>query len=385
MTISGIVSEFNPFHNGHRHIIDKMNKESDCVIAVMSGNYVQRGDPAVFSKYLRTKAALLCGVDLVIELPSPWSAAGAEGFAFGAVSVLQRAGINALYFGCEYPDIGTLIAIAEADRNLPVNAKPNETFAKARERALSETLQFDCSKILNSPNCNLAVSYIKAKDRLGADFSLHPVQRIGTAHDSGQTIADISSASYLREHIENGVLFDEFVPKESVELYKSAMFSGQYLNENHFKLAAFLKLRAMTDFSNLPDLSEGLENRLLKAVKDSKSYDDVISAAKTKRYTEARIRRLVLSAFLEADRQLFKKTVPYLNILGMSKRGEAQIKRIAANAKIPLIYSGKPSFPLDKEGEILLNKEVVRNNIYSALLYNPGPSYEDLTNGVIKI
>ena len=111
----------------------------------------------------------------------------------------------------------------------------------------------------------------------------------------------------------------------------------------------------------------------------------MINATKTKRYTEARIRRLVLSAFLEADQQLFKKAVPYLNILGITKRGEAQIKRIAANAKIPLIYSGKPSIPLDKESEILLNKEVVRNNIYSALLYDPHPSYEDLTNGVIKI
>ena len=385
MTISGIVSEFNPFHNGHRHIIDKMRKESDCVVAVMSGNYVQRGEPAVFSKYLRTKAALLCGVDLVIELPSPWSAACADCFAFGAISVLQQAGIHALYFGCEYPDIETLTAIAKADQNLDVSAKPNETFAKARERALSEKLQFNCSEILNSPNCNLSVSYIKAKDLLGADFSLHPFQRIGTAHDSSQTNANISSASYLREHIENGVLFDEFVPKETVGLYKGAMVSGQYLNKQHFKLAVFLKMRAMTDFSRLPDLSEGLENRLLKAVKCSKNYDDVINATKTKRYTEARIRRLALSAFLEADQQLFKKAVPYLNILGITKRGEAQIKRIAANAKIPLIYSGKPSIPLDKESEILLNKEVVRNNIYSALLYDPHPSYEDLTNGVIKI
>ena len=385
MTISGIVSEFNPFHNGHKYIIDKMRKESDCVVAVMSGNYVQRGEPAVFSKYLRAEAALLCGVDLVIELPSPWSAAGAEGFSVGAISALQQAGINALYFGCEYPNIDTLTAIAKADQKIQINAKPNETFAKARERALSEELQFDCSKILNSPNCNLAVSYIKAKDLLGADFSLHPVERIGAAHDSGQTNADISSASYLREHIENGVLFDEFVPKETVGLYKGAMVSGQYLNRQHFKLAAFFKLRSMTDFSKLPDLSEGLENRLFKAVKCSKSYDDVINVTKAKRYTEARIRRLVLSAFLEADQQLFKKTVPYLNILGMTKRGEAQIKRIAANAKIPLIYSGKPSIPLDKESEILLNKEVVRNNIYSALLYDPAPSYEDLTNGVIKI
>lgn len=385
MTISGIIAEFNPFHNGHQHIISKMKEQSDCVIAVMSGNYVQRGEPAIFTKYLRAEAALLCGVDLVIELPTPWSTGGADSFAYGAVSILMNAGANALYFGCEQKNIDKLIAVAKADINLVVNTAPNETFAKARERAISEELGIDCSDILGSPNNNLAVAYIKAAEVLGADFRLNPVQRIGAEHDSRVFTRTVCSASYLRENIENGLLLDEFIPSKANTLYKVAMQSGQYLNRSNFKFAAFLKLRAMYDYSKLPDLSEGLENRLSKAVKLSRSYDEVLKSAKTKRYTEARIRRLILSAFLDSEKSQNKVPVPYLNILGMTKRGEAQIKRIANSAKIPLIYSGKASFPLDKDGEILLNKEVIRNNIYSALLYSPRPSYEDFTNKIIKI
>lgn len=383
MQIAGIISEFNPFHNGHKYIIDKIKEENDCLVTVMSGNFVQRGEPAFLDKHPRAHAALKSGVDLVVELPSPWSASFAGNFAFGAVSLMKELGINSLYFGSETSNVDELEKIAEIDAEIKPGLFGGVTFAKARQNELSKIKDVDIS-ILKGANNNLAIEYIKARNKLECDFQVKCFERMDAQHDSEIKSDSICSASYLRSNFtsENAL---KYIPVEAYSITNNEISNGYYLDYDKFQLAVITYLRRFKNFESLPDISEGIENKLKKEILNAKDYNELIFAIKSKRYPLARIRRLVLSAFLEIDDEYTLEPVPYINVLGMTKRGEEIIKAIASTSPIPIIMSGKSSKPLDNKAELLLNSEYIRNDVYSSLLKNPYPCGRDFKSRIIKI
>lgn len=387
MQICGIVAEFNPFHNGHQYIINKIKASDNCILSVMSGNYVQRGEPSQFSKFLRTKAALECGVDLVVELPSPWSSSCAQNFSYGAISILKNCGINKLYFGSEIGNIEVLRNIAQEDRHLKLSEsqlKSGKTFAQLRQSALSEILGTNCDAILKGSNNNLGIEYLKAMLDLECKFEAETISRCGTHHDSHHTSGDICSASYLRELIESDSSIDDFIPCNVSELYNEAINEGKYTDYSFYRRTAFSSLRRFENFEFLPDISEGIEMKLLKELRNANSYEELMNSVKSKRYTLARIRRLLLSAYLNLDSEWFLKEVPYINVLGFTPKGEAALKQIAEVSKVPIVVSCKPNRTLTSKAQKLLNDECLRNDLYMSLLFSPSPCGSDHTNGLIK-
>ncbi len=383
MKVSGIIAEFNPFHNGHKFIIDSAKRTSDCVIAIISGNYVERGTPACFSKFIRARAAIENGVDLVIELPSPWSTSFAQNFAFGGISLLKELKVDNIVFGCENDELNKLEKLAANDEFV-LNKEFKGTFASARQQAIENKLGNEYSKLLETPNNNLAIEYIKAAKHLCYDVHFQAIKRVGVEHDDTAVTDNLASASKIREMLKNGDNIDLFVPPSACNIYKTALKNNEFLCDEKFSNAVISQLRRFNGYNNLPELSEGIENRLQKAIITANNYNDLLDLIKTKRYTLARVRRLVLSAFLELDCNWLHKEVPYINVLGFSNMGEKHLKEISEGLSKPLIFSMKPNKPLDKQVELLLNKECERNDIYMSLLYNSQPCKSDYTHKIIK-
>lgn len=334
----GVVAEFNPFHNGHAALCKAARERgAQEIIAVMSGNFVQRGEIAVSDKHVRAQAALCSGVDLVLELPLPWAMAPARRFALGAVSILKETGcVDALCFGSECGDMALLREVAEALESDRVQAEITQrlaggmTYAKARQLAVEAVFGAAAGLCLSTPNNTLAVEYLRQAISLGWDVDAVTVKRVGSGHDSGNPVGTMASASYLRGLNEVGQ-WASFVPGEAMEAYREAASKGLLpAKQERLEIAVLSQLRRMTpeESAILPDLSEGLENRLLKAVRSATTLDELLEAVKTKRYTMARIRRLVSSAFLGIQTRHIVGTPPYIRVLGCNDRGTALLSRM---------------------------------------------------------
>lgn len=330
MAVFGIVAEYNPFHNGHAYQINKIKQSGDhAVVVVMSPNVVQRGDFAMLSKWTRAQAALLCGADLVIELPSSFALATAERFAYGAVKCLDLLGcVEFLCFGSESGNIDNLTAAASLsdDENIKAEMKKllseGMTFAKARSLAVSNQ-NSDAALSLCNPNDILAVEYIKSLKKLNSKIKPYPILRKGVEHNSDEVCENIASASYIRQNFDLEKV-KNFVPQKAFELYESAVKNGERSNGiRQLESALILRLRTMSkeQIAELPDISEGLENRILRASKESTSFEELCEKIKTKRYTLSRIRRILMYALLDFSKDMMTNEIPYLRVLGHNGKG----------------------------------------------------------------
>ncbi len=369
MNILGIVAEFNPFHSGHAYLTDKARESGAThIVCVMSGNFVQRGDVAICSKKARAEMALRSGVDLVLELPVIYATATAQSFANGAVSTLDALScVNQLAFGSECGDTKALETIAAALCDDSVSRRTREilqdgvTFAAARQQALT-----DCGydgALLRNPNDTLAVSYIEALNALSSNITPYAIKRIGVAHDGGASDR-FASASHLRGLISNNDSIADFVPKSTLEIIEREIASGKApMSIDKLEMAMLARLRSMApnEMAALPDISEGLENRLYKVVWEHSSIADILDAVKSKRYTHARIRRIVLSALLGIDAELARLNPQYIRILGMNERGREILS--AAKPTLPIIARAKDADKISPEGKILLSAEQRADNL----------------------
>ncbi|MBO7217212.1 MAG: nucleotidyltransferase family protein, partial [Clostridia bacterium] len=319
--IAGIVAEFNPFHNGHKYLIDCAKSDGHAVYTVISGNFVQRGDVAIISKFERAKQALLCGADIVCELPCPWSMSTAENFAFGAVSQLNSLGIEFLYFGSECGDSDLLVKTAdvvssEAFNNL-VGEKlsSGKTFAAIRQEILSEIAP-NSVKVLENPNDTLAVEYILAAKKINPSIRFKAIKRIGAGHNDLASRDNFSTATLIREKIKENDLdyIKQFVPPEAQYMILAGNISD--IRNIESGVLAVLRTKTIEELRARPDISEGIENGLYNAIRHATTLDELYMSVKSKRYTLARIRRMVLSAFIGIDNSFFKKEPPYTRILG---------------------------------------------------------------------
>lgn len=325
MITSGIVAEYNPFHNGHKYMIEQVRaKGATHVVAVMSGSVVQRGDVAVFDKHFRAQKAVENGVDLVIELPFPFSCSSGEVFARSAISILSGLGdevINHLAFGCECDDIDLLIKAADAS----IELKDNELVRKRLSKGLSypvsvcqtacEMYGNDVGNVLKSPNNTLAVEYIKAAKEMMPNAEFIPIKRQYAEHDSSQTFEGIASASYIRE-----LIYD----KNSTELFcpYSIENSSQFFLENMEREILFrLSCGEKADFEKLSDCSSKLADKIVKVMSECPdSLNKFFELCKSKDLTMARLRRVIMHYILDA-RKCDIISPPYARILAFNKRG----------------------------------------------------------------
>lgn len=350
MSVIGIVGEYNPFHYGHKHHIKETIKQmgEDCpVVCVMSGDFIQRGEAAVYSKFARAEAAVKSGVDLVLELPLPWTLSSAEGFARGAVGLLGATGVvTHLSFGSECGEVTPLASLAELlmnplfinDIRTELSSDEGIPFALARQRAAAKKVG-ELAGQLETPNNILAVEYIKAIYDQGLSMTPVTVQRFGSGHDSTAESGP-RSASEIRRALANGADIARSVPDSAYEIYlrEDKLGRGPVLSDN-LETAILSRLRMLDDaaFASLPDAAEGLNNRLARAAREECGLDAVLAAAKSKRYALSRIRRMTLCAALGIKAEDAQGIPPYARVLAASERGCALLREMSVKSKVPVI------------------------------------------------
>lgn len=385
MRIAAVIAEFNPFHTGHRLLLRRCREEAgaDCVVAVMSGNFVQRGEPACLDRRVRAEMALRCGVDLVVELPLPYAMATAERFSFGAVSLLRRlGGIDLLAFGSESGELESLLEAAGAVEQAERSGRFRELlsggigFAAARQRALEELL-CEKSALLREPNNALAVEYLRQLK--GQDVPIKPftISREGAGYHSGEPAGGYASASMLRRALwENDMEpLQCYTPKESWDILRIALEKGQAAMPRLGERAVLARLRTMprNALADLPDCSEGIENRLWKAVREACTVEQLCDMMKTKRYSMARVRRLAYAAFLGIDGALCREEAPYGHVLGFTPAGAAVLSRWKKTAKIPVSHSLRQLEQLGGVAGRFAQLEGRADDLYSLFLPCPRP------------
>ena len=334
MNITGIICEYNPLHRGHKKQLDILRSQDPDggIVCLMSGNFVQRGAPAVFDKMRRAKAAISCGADLVLELPVTAALSSAEGFAAGGVQILSPL-CDQLCFGAETPDAEILIKTAQCLLSeafscaLKTELEKGLSFPAARQAAL-ENMGIDAS-ILSQPNNILAVEYCKAI--LAQNSNMQPVviHREGGYHD---TLPDKEnpSATALRDLIQKSGNWQDYVPEEAAACFADAPIHTLQTGER----AILAKLRTMTEyeFSQVPYGSEGLWRKLMRATRSENTLEDIIVATKSKRYTRTRIDRMILCAFLGITDEILSAPVPYVRVLAFNNKGRGILKKAKETA-----------------------------------------------------
>lgn len=379
MKILGIITEYNPFHNGHLYHLFKAKEitRADYVVAVMSGNFLQRGEPAIINKWARTKMALNAGVDLIIELPFVFSTQDANGFAFGAVKLLDSLQIiDYLCFGCETDNLDTLCSISnflhiepQKYKELIVyNSRNGYEFPKARSQALCEYHRIfgidglekisplELSKLLKYPNNILALEYIKHLLNLKCKIKPIAIKRIGASYHQKNIKGKISSATSIRYEILNNlsspktdlfILNDKIkstIPPSGFSVLERELREGRgpiTLDSYRQYILATLRRMSLEDISRIQGVTEGLENRIKKASLKSYSVEQLINSIKTRRYTRTKIQRIILHIMMNLSKEditIFNKYGPlYARVLGFSKKGKTLLRAIKKNSSMPLI------------------------------------------------
>ena len=327
----GIIAEFNPFHNGHKYLIDNVKKmyPESIIIAVISGNFTQRADSSIMNKWDKTKVALLNGIDLVAELPYEYTVNGADDFAFASVKILNELKIDTLVFGSESDDVEVLknIAKEQLDENykekVKIQLKKGINYPTALNNALS--------KKIDSPNDILALSYIREIIKNNYNIDFISIKRTNSYHDK-ELNNKITSATSIRENIHNKDI-NKYMPSNSYKLLKENIS----LTEMYFP---YLKYKIISEIDNLDkyhEVCEGIENKIKKEIFNSNSLDELIHNINSKRYTYSKIKRMLLNILVSFTKEENEnKIINYIRILGFNKNGQKHLNSIKKEVNIPI-------------------------------------------------
>ena len=405
--ILGIVSEYNPFHLGHLYHLKESKRiiKPDYTVAIMSGNFVERGDTAIIDKWSRAEMALKNGVDLVIELPLIYSISSAENFAMGAIKILNSLNMDTtVSFGSESGNIAVLNEIAKVLVQEPpeyLSILNHElslgiSFPKAREHALLMYLN-DIRKyanILSESNNILGIEYLKAIQKQKARLSAVTITRKGSKYNSTDLEDFYPSATAIRQGISNGENLEKCMPKASYKILQDKISKDEFvLGITTFEQAILYKLRTMSiqEIAALPDVSEGLENKIKKASDSCNTLIDLTNMIKSKRYTMTRINRILLYVLLNITKKDIEdsyKVLPYIRVLGVNQKGKELLSKISkANKKLSIVTSPKKFLDTNKNKTLknMLEKDMFASNIYT-LGYKKNPKANlDLTNKLITL
>lgn len=382
----GIVCEYNPFHTGHAWQLAELRRRLGTdtgVVCAMSGNFTQRGEPAIVRKHTRAEAAIRGGADLVLELPLPWAISSAEGFAQGGAEALRATGVvDTLAFGSECADTERVARVADCllsegfAEALKEELTRGDSFAPARQRAAQRLCGAD-AKILADPNDILGVEYCKALRRSGGVIEPLALPRMGAAHDGG-AVKGFASASYIRE----GILGKDarsnraagFLTPDMLRLYEAERAAGRApAAMAAVERAVLAKLRTMKeeDFAVYDEGGEGLYHRFYDAARSATSVDALLDAVKTKRYARARLRRMLLSMWLGLRPSDKPEHVPYIRVLAMNDRGKRLLRRMRDTALLPVLIKPADVRKLSDAAKKLMDTEARATDLYAL-------SYPDL-------
>lgn len=341
MTTVGIICEYNPFHNGHARQFRLIREQfgDDCrIICLMSGSFVQRGEPAIFDKYVRARAAVACGADVVLELPVNYALSSAEGFASGGVKILSELGVDRLCFGCESDDGNLIMSTASAlllpqtDEKIRAALKAGISYAAAREQAVSEVFPPGAA-VLQHPNDILAVEYCKAILRQNSLLNVFPICRHGDYH-AVNADPENPSATAIRGLIADGCDLSFYLPPAACEVFRGCKTYSPAAGER----AMLARLTGMSeeDFSKLPYGSEGLWRKFMHACRSCSSTQQIIDTTKSKRYARSRIQRMLLCAVLGLTADDLSRPLEYVRILSFSEQGRQVLRRFKV-CPLPLV------------------------------------------------
>ena len=387
MKTIGIVAEYNPFHAGHAwHIREsrRLFSGETAVIAVMSGSWVQRGECAVTDKWTRAEAALAGGVDLVLELPTVWAAASAEGFARGAVSILAATGVaDVLSFGSECGEVVPLRELARFLNSPDFSAalrrelSPKRSFAQSRRQAAERVLGPGAAALLDFPNNNLGVEYLRF---LPPGMEAVTVLRRGAGHDSPAEEDGFPSASLLRQRLRAGEVTGDS------PLHQLSR-KGEAADMKWIERAVLARLRSMTleEAEALPDSGDGLAARLLSAAREAESLEDLYSLTKTRTYAHSRVRRLALCAFLGLRREDVPPAPLYLRVLGFNPRGRQLLREMSRKAALPLLVKPAHIRRLSPQAQALFALEERFTDLFALCFPTPRPGGLEWTTDPVII
>ncbi|MBR4110793.1 MAG: nucleotidyltransferase [Clostridia bacterium] len=391
MKICGIVAEYNPFHNGHLYHIEKSKEitNSDIVVAIMSGNFIQRGLPALFDKWTRTKIAIQNGADIVIELPVCYATSSAEYFAHGSIGILDSLNVtNSLCFGNECEDIEILKRIAnvlfhepdEYKRHLQSELKKGNSYPIARSNALKVFLKKEyneqiLSNILLDSNNILGIEYLKALLAFDSPITPYSLKRKGGNYNSTEIYENICSSTAIRQMFKSGNIspLSNVVPENCANILNQELLHGRSpMFIENFEKEILYEIRRMSpeDLTSILDVTEGLENLIKKAENECIEIDNLINTIKSKRYTRTRIQRILIHLLLGIKQDIVEnnKTSPqYARVLGLSKNGEKALPYIINNSRIPVITSVNKFLKgnINESQKQMLELDILASNIYT--------------------
>ena len=387
--VLGIVAEYNPFHNGHLYHLEESKKATGAnyTVAIMSGNFTQRGDTSIIDKWSKTKIALSNGIDIVIELPLFYSISSAENFAEGAIKILDSLKVvDYISFGTETSNIKILDKIADVLYNEPKEYKAllahelskGISYPKARDNALMMYLnnirQF--SNVVSSPNNILGIEYLKALKKFNSNILPIAIPRFSSEYNDTSFSENIASATAIRNIIKNKGfdILQKLLPSSSYSILMDNIKVGHIVPDiTVFEKEIIYNLRKMniSEISELADVSEGLEFAIKNAANSCNSIVEFLNIIKSKRYTTTRLQRILLYSLLgitKRDISLSKKCLPYIRVLGFNERGKYLISEVAkANPKLNIVTSVKKFSDnnSNKNLKLMLDKDIWATNVYS--------------------
>ena len=378
----GLVTEYNPFHNGHRYHIQKTRENGAThIVAVMSGNFVQRGDVAVIDKFERAKAAVRSGVDLVIELPVAYSLSSSEGFARGAMYILNSMGcIDELSFGSECGDINKLLTAVQASiscsqsQELKALLDSGSSYPSAMHLLAEKKYGKQVGDIFDSPNNLLAIEYIKAISYLNSKITPFTIARKHAGHDQPEVICNFASASFIRQNVKEQNAYSDLMPETMYETLLQSVNSGKTASLANLEKAIMYRMRTMTpaQLRDVPDVGQGLEYRIFEA-RTASTVQQMMEQIKTKRYTMSRIRRIFLNSLLGITKDDLTTPPVYARILAINERGTDILSVAKGKSRIPLSTSLARLSEINAVTKRTAELESLSTDIYNLALDNPGP------------
>lgn len=407
--VIGVVAEYNPFHNGHYYHL-QATKEitgAEYCVAVISGNFTQRGDTSIVNKWAKAYMAICGGADLVIELPTVYSISSAENFASGAVKILDNLKVvDAISFGAEANDLATLNNIANVLYEEPKaytnilshELKKGISYPAARENALMMYLN-DIKRYANtlsSPNNILAIEYLKALKIQKSKIEPIMIRRKKVYYNDNKIVDDFASATAIRKLLQDGEYANlrKVIPRSSYTIIgQESRKGGMVLSLSKYEKEIIYTLRKMTveEIAELPDVSEGLQFAIKNAANEANNLKDLISNIKSKRYTQTRIQRILLYALLGIDKKLMensRKVVPYVRVLGFTQKGKSLLSEISRrNPKLNIITSLKKYMDQNQnKNKVLaemLEKDIFAIDVYTLGYIGESKANLDFTNNMI--
>lgn len=407
--VIGVVAEYNPFHNGHYYHL-QATKEitgAEYCVAVISGNFTQRGDTSIVNKWAKAYMAICGGADLVIELPTVYSISSSENFASGAVKILDNLKVvDAISFGAEANDLATLNNIANVLYEEPKaytnilshELKKGISYPAARENALMMYLN-DIKRYANtlsSPNNILAIEYLKALKIQKSKLEPIMIRRKKVYYNDNKIVDDFASATAIRKLLQGGEYANlrKVIPRSSYTIIgQESRKGGMVLSLSKYEKEIIYTLRKMTveEIAELPDVSEGLQFAIKNAANEANNLKDLISNIKSKRYTQTRIQRILLYALLGIDKKLMensRKVVPYVRVLGFTQKGKSLLSEISRrNPKLNIITSLKKYMDQNQnKNKVLaemLEKDIFATDVYTLGYIGESKANLDFTNNMI--